>query len=79
MTVGAGETFARAVIGVAEGVTIGARASGCGPVGFAIVTDTARRDFSACRRFARRCVTRVATVVCGEVGGDREANTAIDR
>jgi len=44
MTVSAGKSLSRAVIGVAEGVTIGARVGGRGPVGFAIVTDTARRD-----------------------------------
>ena len=41
MTVGAEEAFSGAVIGVAESVAIGARASGCGPVGFAIVTGAA--------------------------------------
>lgn len=79
MTVSAGETFSCAVIGVAEGVSIGARSRCRGPVDFAIVTDAARRDLTACRCFARRSVTGVTTVVGREVRGDREANTAIDR
>ena len=79
MTVSAGETFFWAVIGVAEGVTIGVRTRGRGAVGVAVVTGTARRDLAARRCFARRCVTRVATVVCGEVRWDRQANAAINR
>ena len=47
MTVGAGELFSRAVIGVTEGVAIGARVGDRGTIRFAIVTDTAGRDLAA--------------------------------
>ena len=70
MTVSAGESFSRAVIGVAEGITIGARVGGRRPVSFAIVTDTARRNLAARRCFARRGVTRVAAVMCGQIRRD---------
>jgi len=71
MTVGTGETFSGAVIGVAEGVAIRARVRARGTIRFLIVTDTAGRDLTTGGRFTRRCVARVATVVCGEVRGDR--------
>ena len=78
VAVSAGETFSCAVIGVTEGVAIGARVRSRGPVGLAIVTNAARRDLTTGRCFARRCVTGVTTVVCSEVRWDRETNTAID-
>ena len=78
MTVDARESFSCAVVCVAEGVAIRTRADSRRPVWFPIVTDTARCDLTSGGRFARRRVTRVATVVCDEVRGNEKTSAAIE-
>src|SRR5215213_5353149 len=78
MTVSARESLSDAVIRMAERVAIGARVGARGPVCFAIVTDSARCNLASGGGFARRRVTRVATVMCGEVSRDRQSEAAID-
>lgn len=46
VAIGTGEAFARAVVGVAERVTISARVRARRAIRFLIVTDTARRDLA---------------------------------
>lgn len=77
VTVRACESLTRAVICVAECVTIRARVCGRGPVSLLFVANSARGDLASCVRFTRRRVTRVAVVVCCEVGGNRQACAAV--
>src|SRR6185369_12317271 len=79
MTVSAREPFTRAVIRVTERVAIRARGGARRSIRFLIVTNSARRNFATRIRLTRRRVARVAIVMSGDVRGDRQANTAIDR
>ena len=71
VTVGTCEAFSRAVVCMTECVAIGTRVGAGGPIGFLLVTDSARRHFAARVGFTFRRMARVATAVCGEVRGDR--------
>ena len=79
MTVSALEPLARAVFGVTERVTKGARIRRRGPVTPLLVTHTTRGDLTARARFARWCVTRVAVGVRREVCGNRKPGASIHR
>ena len=60
-----------------EGVAIRTRVSGGGPIGFLLVTNSARCHLPARVGFTFRRVARVAVAVCGNVRGDRQARAAI--
>src|SRR5215212_5689498 len=63
---------------MAERVTIRAGVGGSWPIRFLIVADSAGCNLASRTRFTRRCVARVAIVVCSKICGNRQSNAAID-